>query len=94
MAQGVPCDKVEVEHDRPYLAIIEAATERGCDLIAMTSHGRGGVASLVIGSETARCSPTRGSRCWSTAEALPRRGSPATDVNSWPRCTPCGGAFA
>jgi nucleotide-binding universal stress UspA family protein len=27
---------------------------RDCDLIAMASHGRGGLAAVVIGSETAK----------------------------------------
>jgi nucleotide-binding universal stress UspA family protein len=51
-ALGVRCDVVQVEHDNTYKAIIEAATERACDLIAMASHGRRGVSALVIGSET------------------------------------------
>jgi nucleotide-binding universal stress UspA family protein len=35
-------------------AIIEAAERLGCDLIAMASHGRRGLAGLLIGSETQR----------------------------------------
>lgn len=50
--QGVPCDVVQTQHDDPYLAIIETATQRGCDLIAMASHGRRGIAALVLGSVT------------------------------------------
>ncbi len=38
--------------DNPYLAIIDAAKNRKCDLIMMASHGRGGVATLLMGSET------------------------------------------
>jgi nucleotide-binding universal stress UspA family protein len=37
-------------HDHPYQAIIEAADTKGCDLIFMASHGRRGVAALVLGS--------------------------------------------
>jgi len=39
---GVPCDTMQVENARPYQAIIAAAADRGCDLIVMASHGRGG----------------------------------------------------
>ena len=35
-------------------AILEAAQRLGCDLIAMASHGRRGLAGLLIGSETQR----------------------------------------
>jgi nucleotide-binding universal stress UspA family protein len=49
---GVPCATVHVEHEHPYRAIIDAAESSGCDLIVMASHGRRGVAAIVIGSET------------------------------------------
>jgi len=49
---GVPCDLVHVEHEHPYQAIITTAQERGCDLIQMASHGRRGVSSILLGSET------------------------------------------
>lgn len=49
---GVPCDTLHVEDDRPYEAIIDTATKRGCDLIVMASHGRKGLSALVLGSET------------------------------------------
>ncbi len=35
-------------------AILEASERLGCDLIAMASHGRRGLAGLLIGSETQR----------------------------------------
>ena len=53
-AAGVPCETVRVERDHPYEAIIDAAAERGCDLIFMASHGRKGMAALVLGSETTK----------------------------------------
>jgi len=53
-AAGVPCEAMCVVHDHPYQAIIEAADTRGCDLIFMASHGRRGVAALVLGSETTK----------------------------------------
>jgi nucleotide-binding universal stress UspA family protein len=36
----------------PYEAIIALAEEAGCDLIFMASHGRRGIAAVLIGSET------------------------------------------
>jgi nucleotide-binding universal stress UspA family protein len=51
-ARGVPCDVVQIEGDSPYEVIIRTAEKRGCDLIAMASHGRRGVAAIVLGSET------------------------------------------
>jgi len=51
-ARGVPCDVAQVESDVPYDAIIKTAEKCGCDLIAMASHGRRGVAAIVLGSET------------------------------------------
>ncbi len=53
-AAGVPCETVQVEHDHPYQAIIETAASKGCDLIAMASHGRRGISALVLGSETTK----------------------------------------
>ncbi len=51
---GVACEGVHVMEDHPYKAIIEAAKNRGCDLIFMASHGRKGVSALVLGSETTK----------------------------------------
>jgi nucleotide-binding universal stress UspA family protein len=51
-AANVTCDLLHVEHDHPYRAIIDTAKEKGCDVIVMASHGRRGVAALVLGSET------------------------------------------
>jgi nucleotide-binding universal stress UspA family protein len=48
---GVSCEVVQLESDFPYDAIINTADKRGCDLIAMASHGRHGVAAIVLGSE-------------------------------------------
>jgi nucleotide-binding universal stress UspA family protein len=49
---GVPCEIVKVEDQQPHESIIETAGARGCDLIAMASHGRRGISALVVGSET------------------------------------------
>lgn len=49
---GVDCTAVATTSDVPYEAIIEAAEKSGCDLIFMASHGRRGISSLLLGSET------------------------------------------
>lgn len=51
---GVAAAAVEVWRDDPSAAIIETAAERGCDLIAMASHGRRGVAAILLGSQATR----------------------------------------
>jgi nucleotide-binding universal stress UspA family protein len=53
-ALGVSCEAVQTQSEHPYKAIIAAAEQRGCDLIAMGSHGRGGLVGLVLGSETVK----------------------------------------
>lgn len=49
---GVACSGHTVEALHPWEAIIDHATQRGCDLIVMASHGRRGVSALLLGSET------------------------------------------
>jgi nucleotide-binding universal stress UspA family protein len=49
---GVPCDTLCETSDHPYDAILKAADARRCDLIVMTSHGRKGLAAVLLGSET------------------------------------------
>jgi nucleotide-binding universal stress UspA family protein len=51
---GVACETVQVEQDHPYEAIIDTAQKRGCDLIVMASHGRSGIAAIVLGSVTTK----------------------------------------
>jgi len=51
---GVPRELVQVEHQLPYKAIPDTAAAKGCDLIAMASHGRRGAAALLLGSETVK----------------------------------------
>ena len=50
----VACDTIQVENAQPYQGIIDIAKERGCDLIVMASHGRRGIAAMVLGSETVK----------------------------------------
>jgi len=54
LAASVSCETVHVEHDHPYLAIIQTAAEKSCDLIVMASHGRRGISAIVLGSETSK----------------------------------------
>ena len=51
--QGVACETVHVM-DFPAEAIIETAKARGCDLIVMSSHGRRGLARILLGSQATR----------------------------------------
>ncbi|WP_333840153.1 universal stress protein [Pelomicrobium sp.] len=51
---GVPCETVFTTGHHPFELIIRTAEERGCDLIVMASHGRRGIASLLLGGETMR----------------------------------------
>ncbi len=53
-ALDVPCESVVIEDEHPHEAIIAIANERGCDLIAMASHGRRGLKGLVLGSQTVK----------------------------------------
>lgn len=49
---GVPSATADSVSDVPYQAIIDAASNAGCDLIFMASHGRRGFSGLLLGSET------------------------------------------
>jgi len=53
-AAGVACDTVQVEHEHTYQAIIDTAKSKCCDLIVMASHGRRGIAAMVLGSVTVK----------------------------------------
>jgi nucleotide-binding universal stress UspA family protein len=51
---GVTCATVHVADRYPAEGIVELAKARGCDLIVMASHGRRGVAKLLLGSQATR----------------------------------------
>ena len=51
-AAGVKAEGKFVTAAAPWKAIIDEARADKCDLIVMSSHGRGGLASLLLGSET------------------------------------------
>ncbi|MEQ1518303.1 MAG: universal stress protein [Usitatibacteraceae bacterium] len=40
--------------DQPYVAIIDTAKKKKCDLIVMSSHGRKGISAMLLGSETTK----------------------------------------
>lgn len=49
---GIPYERAVLVGNKPYALIIQAAESAGCDLIFMASHGRRGLDSLLLGSET------------------------------------------
>jgi nucleotide-binding universal stress UspA family protein len=53
-AAGVPYESYWAISISPWEAIIEAARKKKCDLIFMGSHGRTGLAGLVLGSTTTK----------------------------------------
>ncbi len=53
-SRKVRCVTLIVASDLPYQQIIATARKKRCDLIMMASHGRRGLSSLLLGSETAK----------------------------------------
>jgi nucleotide-binding universal stress UspA family protein len=51
-AAGVVCHAQTIEGLQPWEAIVEHARQQQCDLLVMGSHGRKGLATLFLGSET------------------------------------------
>lgn len=49
---GVACDTLARRSEFPWKGIVAAAKSVRCDLIVMASHGRRGIARLVLGSQT------------------------------------------
>ncbi len=49
---GVPCETLYAASVSPWEAIVDAAKKKKCDLIFMASHGRRGLASFMLGSQT------------------------------------------
>ena len=53
-AAGLRCNGHTVEALHAWEAILDHAKAQHCDLVVMASHGRRGVAALLLGSETSR----------------------------------------
>jgi nucleotide-binding universal stress UspA family protein len=53
-AAGIACQAYTVEALHAWEAILDHAKDQQCDLIVMASHGRRGMAALLLGSETQR----------------------------------------
>jgi nucleotide-binding universal stress UspA family protein len=51
---GVSCATVHAKDQYPAEGIIATAKDKGCDLIVMASHGRRGLAKLLLGSQATR----------------------------------------
>lgn len=52
--RGVRCATLCVSSDQPHQEIVATARRKKCDLVMMASHGRRGLSSLLLGSETAK----------------------------------------
>jgi nucleotide-binding universal stress UspA family protein len=53
-AEGVVYEGFYLASIAPWEAIISAAKKKKCDLVVMGSHGRSGLAGLVLGSQTTK----------------------------------------
>jgi len=53
-AAGVAYDSLHLARLAPWQAIVEAAKKKKCDLIFMASHGRTGLAGLLLGSQATK----------------------------------------
>jgi nucleotide-binding universal stress UspA family protein len=51
---GIPCARLVVSDANPWKAIVKTAQAKKCDLIAMSSHGRRGLESILLGSQTTK----------------------------------------
>ncbi len=52
IAAGVACETIASKAILPYQGIVAAAKKKKCDAIFMASHGRRGIAGLLMGSVT------------------------------------------
>ncbi len=53
-AAGVPVEQLSVSNFNVADGIVQAAADKGCDLIFIGSHGRSGLSRLLLGSVTAK----------------------------------------
>src|SRR5262245_53976873 len=54
MKRGLACKTLHVKDKYPADGIIETARENACDLIVMSSHGRRGIAGMLLGSQASK----------------------------------------
>jgi nucleotide-binding universal stress UspA family protein len=52
--QQIPCEQQSPVYPTPWEGIIKSAGKNKCDLIVMSSHGRSGIAGVVLGSQAHR----------------------------------------
>jgi nucleotide-binding universal stress UspA family protein len=50
-SRGVTCELLHMKDQHPAEGIVKAATDKGCDLIVMASHGRRGISRALLGSQ-------------------------------------------
>jgi nucleotide-binding universal stress UspA family protein len=53
-ALGMTCAEVVATDEHPWEALLRTARGKKCDLIVMASHGRRGLAGVLLGSETSK----------------------------------------
>ena len=53
-AAGIACNTAVQEDTLAWRGLLAVAEREHCDLIVMSSHGRGGLTSALLGSQTAR----------------------------------------
>jgi len=53
-AAGLSCNTVVEEDPQAWRGLLAVAEKQGCDTIVIASHGRGGVSSAVLGSQSSR----------------------------------------
>lgn len=53
-AAGVPCQTLHAASSFPHDEIVRTAQKKKCDAIFMASHGRRGIARLLLGSEASK----------------------------------------
>jgi nucleotide-binding universal stress UspA family protein len=53
-AEKVSCETLALTERTPWEGIVKTARTKKCDLIVMASHGRRGLESLLLGSETTK----------------------------------------
>src|SRR5512142_1897086 len=53
-AAKVPFTALALTHDQPWESIVNTAKKKKCDIVVMASHGRRGIAGLLLGSETTK----------------------------------------